>query len=190
MFAKWIRGKASATRFASPINSIVVAWNRAEVEVPTWRELIVRALHVPSNIWPRAESTQWTTEASTNSKHQTQYAIYNDSTFAGSANTTFSRLAREKKIWFFAIIRMQRLNESWKWAESVPLSAFMYAIQPQPEWRSGSAHICGHISNKAKKWKSVSCAAAADATPFGNCLCARARHKTETYTWNGTSEFG
>lgn len=66
-------------------------------------------------------------------------------------------------------IRIQRLDECWEGAESIPLSAFM-------RYTPVRQHICGHISNKPKvKIGRLLLATGAGAIPFGNFVNASAR---------------
>lgn len=129
-------------------------------------------------------------------KHHTQYAIYNDSIFGGSANAFFCfifsrRQQKMKKKTFFAIIRIQRLNESWKRELKVfPLSAFMYAHSRGMDTLGRGHHICGHISNKPAFVKSVSCCWCRWCWwHFFREFCVSPRQKTGTYTWKCISRW-
>lgn len=150
MFAKWIRGKALAIHFERPIFEL---WWRKIAQ--RWSAILARA-HLLRFARAKQHLTAGRIDAMkhwSEHKQQTSDTICNLQWF----NLRWFRqydffslhflVAREKND-SFAIIRIQRLNESWKWAKSVPLSAFMYAIcihtQPQPEWRSGSAYLRSH----------------------------------------------
>lgn len=116
-------------------------------------ELIGELWHVPSKMTAVGIDTikHWSEHQH---KHQTQYAIYNDSIFGGFANASFfpasfSRVDNEKKKkTFFAIIRIQRLNESWKRAESVSIKCIHVRARLRYGYSGPGRHICGHISNK------------------------------------------